>query len=181
MFPSNDDKSNQEELYENWKLLAPYRKYDCIKVGNRIGEIAKEPSTFDEKILQVANLIFRDLGLNYVFIWAIEDNSLTLVAGVGEDIHLISKKREPNISSAGRVITNKKHIIEWDLTPDDEFPLFSSTPFPKTHSMIALPIISSDQIIAILELGSVIHCDFREDEVDTYQFIAWQIANFFQP
>jgi putative methionine-R-sulfoxide reductase with GAF domain len=98
---------------------------------------------------------------------------------------LISKKRDLNYGIAGNVAINKKHIIAWDLTPDEEITIFNSAPFLKTHSIIALPIMSTDQIVGVLELGSAIHCDFREDEADAFLFIAWQVkkllsTNFMQ-
>jgi putative methionine-R-sulfoxide reductase with GAF domain len=172
---SNGEKPKQEELYEIWKSLAPRRKYAYIEIGNQIGDINKHSIPFDEKISSVVNLIYNKLELEYVLLWTLNDDWLVLIAGRGDDLNLISKKRDINYGIAGNVAINKKHKIAWDLTSDVEMPFFNNAPFPKTHSVIALPIKSTDQVVGVLELGSVIHCDFREDEADAFLFVAWKI------
>jgi signal transduction protein with GAF and PtsI domain len=41
---------------------------------------------------------------------------------------------------------------------------------------VALPLFSSELIIGVLVLGSTIRLDFREDETDVFEYLAYQVA-----
>ena len=130
---------------------------------------------FEEKIQNAVNLIHSNLRLDFVFLWMIDNNWLILT-GAGKDMRLMTKKKEISNGIAGSVFANKTYKVLWDLTPDEEMLPFSSFPFPDTHSVIALPIFYSTTVVGVLELGSTIHCDFREDEIEVYKYLADQIA-----
>jgi len=174
-------KSQQEESIEKWMSLGPHRKYDCVKIGNQIEDIINQQIHFGEKISRAVNLIYHDLNLNYILLWIIESDYKFLNAGAGKAIHSVLAHKEKiklrqNGGLVDRAVYNKKHAIARDLTLDEDIPIFNGAPFPDTRSIIALPLFSSELIIGVMELGSTDRFDFREDEIDVFQFLAYQIA-----
>jgi transcriptional regulator with GAF, ATPase, and Fis domain len=175
------DKSQQEESIEKWMSLGHHRKYDCVYTANKIEDITNQPILFDEKVSQAINLIYHDLKLDFVLLWTIESDCKFLYMGAGKNIHLMLAQREkinlqPDGDLVDRVVFNKKPTRARDLITDEDIPIFNGTPIPDIHSVVALPLFSSELIIGVLVLGSTIRLDFREDETDVFEYLAYQVA-----
>ena len=145
-----------------------------------MGDFLNQQNLFDEMISQAIDLIYRKLSLDYVLLWIVEDDSRILYKGIGRKLNiLIVQQEKVDLQIDGdivdRVISSKDHVIVRQSPPKEDI-LKSHDTFPETRSILALPLFASASIIGVLELGSAIPIDFREDEIDVFEFLAYQMA-----
>ena len=113
-------KLPQEATIEHGTSLGPRRKYECIHIGNQIGDILNQQTQLDRKVSEAVNLIYHSLNFDYVLLWIVENDSKVLLASVGKNIDMLPVEREKQSRDTlvDRVIQGKKHEIVRDQTPN---------------------------------------------------------------
>ncbi len=180
---SNENKIKQEELYEQWKLAAPYRKENCLKAVSQLQELSNTDIAHDEKILQAIRIVQDELNLYHLAIYLAQDGWLVLSAGAGESIERMlarGTKREikANYGIVGHVAATQEIRCFWDLSRDIHL-YFEGPDLADTKSEIAFPLLAKGKLIGVIDLQSVLRCDFREEEYEAFQLLATEVANIF--
>jgi putative methionine-R-sulfoxide reductase with GAF domain len=178
---SNENKIKQEELYERWKLAAPYRKDDCLKAARQLQELSNTDIAHDEKMLQAVKIVQGKLNLYHLAIYSVQDGWLVLYAGAGESIERMlarGTKREikPEYGIVGHVGATREIRHFWDMGLDDNF-YFKGPDLDDTKSEIAFPLLVKGELIGVMDLQSTLRCDFREEEYDAFQMLANEVSN----
>jgi GAF domain-containing protein len=134
-----------------------------------------------EKLLQdTVDLILKRFNLYYVGVFMLEENehSAVLKSGTGEagkamlaDHHKLTVAES---SMIGWTIIHRQARIALDVGQDAI--RFANPHLPDTHSELALPLISSDQVIGALTIQSNKAAAFDEDDIVILQNIADTLA-----
>lgn len=151
-------------------------------------ETAAEVSRGASSILDVDDLINKSVNLirdkfdfYYVGLFLVDDASgyAVLRAGTGEAGQIqLENKHSLEIggeSMIGWCIENHKARIALDV--GEEAVHFKNPILPDTHSEMALPLISRDQVIGALTVQSTERGAFSDDDITLLQTMADQLAN----
>jgi putative methionine-R-sulfoxide reductase with GAF domain len=178
---SNEITPEQEELYKQWKLAAPYRKDACIKAVNRLREILNTDIKSDEKMQQTVRVVQDELNLYHLGIYLAQDDRLVIYTGAGEAIDRmlargVKREIKPEYGIVGHVGATREIRHFWDMGPDDNF-YFKGPDLDDTKSEIAFPLLVKGELIGVMDLQSTLRCDFREEEYDAFQMLANEVSN----
>jgi GAF domain-containing protein len=151
-----------------------------LKAINQVGRVATSTLDPDELIKRVVHLITEEFGHYYAAIYLIDQSSkwAELKEATGE---------------AGQVLKESQHRLEIDRTniigrtiqsrqaqilPEANNPAyqFDYPLLPYTRSEIALPLYVSDRILGALDVHSTEDSVFSEQNVETLQNMANQVA-----
>ncbi|MFT3891223.1 MAG: GAF domain-containing protein [Anaerolineales bacterium] len=179
--PSNENKVEQEKLYEEWKAAAPHRKEACLKATNQLRELLNTDVKPDEKLQQAIRIIHDNLNLYHLAVYSVQDDWLVIYAGAGEAIERMlargeKRKIKPKYGIVGHVGATREMHHAWDLSPEDPI-YFVGPDLNATKSEITFPLIAGEKLIGVLNLQSTIRCDFREEEDDAFQNLANEFTN----
>ena len=180
---SNENKIKQEELYKQWKLASPYRKDDCLKAVKQLQELSNTDIAHDEKMLQAIKIVQDKLNLYHLAIYFVQGDWLVLYGGAGESIERMlarGTKREikANYGIVGHVAATQEMRCFWDLSPDIHL-YFEGPDLADAKSEIAFPLLAKGKLIGVMDLQSIFHCDFREEEYEAFQLLVTEVANIF--
>jgi PAS domain S-box-containing protein len=168
---------------ENRRLLqeAQYRS-DRLQTAARVSQAASSILDIDELINTSVNLIRDQFGFYYVGLFLVDEARewAVLRAGTGEagriQVERNHRLRIGGGSMIGWSIENRQARIALDV--GEEAVHFQKNPFlPDTHSEMALPLISRDEVIGALTVQSVERGAFSDEDITLLQTMADQLAN----
>lgn len=166
----------------NLKLESSQQRARQLETGAKISEIASRIMDETQIINQAVELIKEGFELYYVGLFLLDSDGLWAVlrAGSGdagrEQIaakHKLAANSEE--SMIGWAISNRRARIALDIGQDAV--RFENPYLPKTHSEMALPLISQGQVLGAMSIQSEAVAAFSQDEITTLQIMADQLAN----
>lgn len=153
---------------------------DQLQATIEVGRAASANLDPQELIHQVVNLISDRFGYYYSAIFLVDENArwaeLIDASGVAGQIlkaqgHKLEIGRRSMVSNT---ILSKQASIALDV---GEQPVrFDNPLLPQTRSEIALPLIVGDAVIGVLDVQSVQEAAFSQDNIETLQAMANQVA-----
>jgi GAF domain-containing protein/HAMP domain-containing protein len=151
-----------------------------LKAINEVGRVAASILDPDELIAKVVNLITDEFGYYYSALFLIDSASrfAELIDATGEAGKVLrqSKHRlEINEKSmVGRAIVTKQAQVAQDV--GEKSIRFNNPLLPYTRSEIALPLFIGEQILGVLDVQSTQEAAFGEQDINTLQNMANQVA-----
>lgn len=167
---------------ENNHLLteAQYRS-DRLQTAAEISRAASSILDVDELINTSVNLIRDQFNFYYVGLFLVDPSKewAILRAGTGEagriQLEQGHKLKVGGESMIGWSIYNRRARIALDVGQDAV--RFKNPILPDTHSEMALPLISRDEVIGALTVQSVERGAFSDEDITLLQTMADQLAN----
>ena len=165
---------------ENRQLLDETQKRSTLlQTAAEVSRAASSILDLNELIDRSVNLIRDKFNFYYVGLFLIEEGWAVLRAGTGEAgrIQLVKGHRLQigGESMIGWCVKHHQARIALDVGEDAVH--FQNPDLPDTHSEMALPLISRDEIIGALTVQSVERGAFSEEDITLLQTMADQIAN----
>ncbi len=170
---------------ENRQLLeeARYRS-SRLQTAAEVSRAASSILDTHELIDTSVNLIRDQFNFYYVGLFLVDDANewAVLRAGTGEagrkQIELHHRLKIEASSMIGWCIANRKARIALDVGQDAV--RFQNPHLPNTHSEMALPLISRDEVIGALTVQSTEQGAFSPEDITMLQTMADQLANAIQ-
>jgi PAS domain S-box-containing protein len=167
---------------ENRRLLreAQYRS-DRLQTAARVSQAASSILDINELINTSVNLIRDQFEFYYVGLFMVDEAQewAVLRAGTGEAGRIqIERQHRLKIgggSMIGWSIQNRRARIALDV--GEEAVRFQNPYLPETHSEMALPLISRDEVLGALTVQSVERGAFSDEDITLLQTMADQLAN----
>ena len=151
-----------------------------LSAVNEVGRAVSGILNPDELINRVVNLITDQFGHYYSAIFLLDRTGTwaELKSATGEAGRVLRESRHrlaiDNRSMVGSSISQKQARIALDVELE---PLRQSNPLlPYTRSEIALPLIVGDRVIGALDVQSTREAAFGEEDIQTLQSVANQVA-----
>jgi GAF domain-containing protein/HAMP domain-containing protein len=151
-----------------------------LKAINEVGRVATSILDPDELINRVVHLITEEFGYYYAAIFLIDPSNkwAELKDATGEAGRVLKEsqhRRELDGTNViGRTIQSRQAQIMTD-TGDKAFH-FDYPLLPYTRSEISLPLYVSDRILGVLDVHSTKESAFSEQDIETLQNMANQVA-----
>ncbi len=151
-----------------------------LRASNAVGQVASSILDPDELINKVVNLITEQFEYYYAAIFIIEDNSRWAVLrdATGSAGQVLKSRRHRlqigSGSMVGMAINTKEARVALDVGESAQ--RFNNPLLPNTRSEIALPLIVGERVIGALDVQSVREADFKQEDIDTLQSMANQVA-----
>jgi len=151
-----------------------------LKTTIEVGRVASSILSPEELISKVVNMITDRFGYYYTAIFLVDplNHWAELQDATGEagkelkaHRHRLELGRKSMVNSA---ITTKQACIALDV--GSEPVRFENPLLPNTRSEIALPLMIGDKVIGVLDVQSTAEAAFNEDDIDTLQGMANQVA-----
>jgi len=153
---------------------------NLLHVSSEVGRAASSVLNPDELIHRVVNLITDRFGFYYAAIFLIDDlgewADLKDATGEAGKALLARRHRLPigGQNMVGTAITSRQARIALDA--GQEMVRYRNPLLPETRSEIALPLIVGDQAMGALDVQSTQAAAFTEQDIDTLQNMANQVA-----
>ena len=135
-----------------------------------------------EQLLQDAVVFFKErFELYFVGIYLVDSDAqwAVLEAGSGNEgtqLLRMGHRIRVNLESIeGWTASRAQRYVAFDVTQDALY--FDNPLLPDTRSMITLPLISRGQLIGVLSIHSHRRFAFMQEEIDTLELMATQLAN----
>ncbi len=171
--------SRLDELQENLEKQVAERTAQ-LRATNEVGRAASSILNSDELIIKTVNLITDRFGYYYTAIFLVDPTrrwaELKAATGTAGET-LKSQKHRLEIggkSMVGTAITTGQARIALDV--GDEPVRFNNPLLPFTRSEIALPLVVGDRVIGALDVQSTQATGFHEQDIETLQGMANQVA-----
>jgi GAF domain-containing protein/HAMP domain-containing protein len=151
-----------------------------LKAINEVGRVAASILDPDELISKVVNLITDEFGYYYsaLFIIDSENRFAELIDATGEAGKVLRQSKHHleinDKSMVGRAIVTKQAQVAQDV--GEKSIRFNNPLLPYTRSEIALPLFIGDQILGVLDVQSTQEAAFGEQDINTLQNMANQVA-----
>jgi PAS domain S-box-containing protein len=167
---------------ENRRLLqeAQYRS-DRLQTAAKVSQAASSILDIDQLINSSVNLIRDQFGFYYVGLFLIDEARewAVLRAGTGEAGRIqLEKEHKLRIGGKSMIswsIENRQARIALDV--GEEAVHFQNPYLPDTHSEMALPLISRDEVLGALTVQSTERSAFSDEDITLLQTMADQLAN----
>jgi GAF domain-containing protein len=167
---------------ENRQLLAEaqYRS-NLLQTAAEVSGVAGSILEEDELITSSVNLIRDKFDFYYVGLFLLDDRKewAVLRAGTGEAGRMqIEKGHRLKVGSESMIgwsVQNRRARIALDV--GEEQVHFQNPYLPDTHSEMALPLISRDEVIGALTVQSIERGAFSDEDITVLQTMANQLAN----
>jgi PAS domain S-box-containing protein len=170
---------------ENRRLLreAQYRS-ERLQTAARVSQAASSILDIDQLIDTSVNLIRDQFNFYYVGIFLVDEARewAVLRAGTGEagriQLEQGHKLKIGGESMIGWSVANRQARIALDV--GEEAVHFHNPYLPETHSEMALPLISRDQVLGAVTVQSVERAAFSDEDITLLQTMADHVANTIQ-
>ncbi|NUM43745.1 MAG: GAF domain-containing protein [Anaerolineales bacterium] len=157
-----------------------YKRTNLLEVSTEVGQAASASLNSDELIKTVVNLITDRFEYYYAAIFLVDELGewAELKAATGEAGQtLLARQHRLEIggkSMVGTAIFIRQARIALDV---GEEPIrFNNPLLPATRSEIALPLLAGDAVIGALDVQSTEESAFSEQDIETLQNMANQVA-----
>ena len=151
-----------------------------LKAINEVGRVANSILDPDELLNRVVNLITEEFGYYYSAIYLIDQTGqwgdLRAATGEAGRVFMESKHRiEINtLNIIGQAIRSRQAQVALDV--GEKAIKFNNPMLPYTRSEISLPLFVGDRILGALDVQATQEAAFSEDDVETLQNMANQVA-----
>lgn len=151
-----------------------------LKAINEVGRVATSTLDPDEIINRVVNLITEELGYYYSAIYLMDNSSkwLELIDASGEAGRVLKESAHrleiTKTNTISRSIRNRKAQVARGV--NEEASRLDYSLFPYTRSEISLPLYVGDRILGALDVHSSQEDAFSEQDTETLQNLANQVA-----
>ena len=151
-----------------------------LRAINEVGRVAASILDPDELISKVVNLITDEFGYYYSALFLIDEEGryAELKDATGEAGKVLRQSKhhlEINEKSmVGRAIGTRQAQVAQDV--GEKSVRFNNPLLPYTRSEIALPLLVADQTMGALDVQSTQEAAFGEQDIDTLQNMANQVA-----
>lgn len=168
-----------DELQESLEQKVASRT-EQLKATIEVGRVASSILSPDELINKVVNMITDRFGYYYAAIFLIDplNRWAELSDATGEAGETLKTQRHKleigRKSMVNTAITTKQGCIALDTGAEPV--RFDNPLLPNTRSEIALPLLVGDRVIGVLDVQSTSEAAFTEDDIDTLQGMANQVA-----
>ncbi len=166
---------------ENQQLLseAEYRA-GRLTTAAEVSRVANSILNVEELIVTSVNLIRDQFNFYYVGLFLVDEAAewAVLAAGTGEagERMLARKHRlKVGIGMIGWSVANRQARIALDV--GDDAVRFVNPDLPDTHSEMALPLMSREEVLGAISVQSVERGAFSHEDITLLQTMADQIAN----
>ncbi len=166
---------------ENQDLLreAEYRS-ERLTTAAEVSRVANSILNVDELIDTSVNLIRDQFNFYYVGLFLLDEANewAVLKAGTGEPgQRMLGRNHRLKIGSGmiGWSVANRQARIALDVGHDAV--RFANPDLPDTHSEMALPLISRDEVLGALTVQSTARAAFSNEDITLLQTMADQMAN----
>ncbi|MEA3396128.1 MAG: GAF domain-containing protein, partial [Chloroflexota bacterium] len=175
--------SENARLFEQHQqsLKASETRARQLQAAAAVSRAASSTLEMDELLRQVVALIREQFNLYYVGIFLVDEalRYAILSAGTGEaGREMLKAGHRLEIggeSMIGWCVTNRQARIALDV--GQEAVRFDNPFLPETHSEMALPLISQNEVIGAMTIQSVQEAAFSEEDIVVLQTMADQLAN----
>jgi PAS domain S-box-containing protein len=151
-----------------------------LQLANQIGQNVAEIRDADQLLAEAVKIIRDDFDLYLAQIYLVEEDeeSLLLQAAEGQAANrLLEQRHFLSINTAsinGTAVTEKRPVVVSDTAKD---PRFRPNPLlPNTRSEMAVPLLSADKVIGILDVQSTVPDAFTEENVPAFTAMAGQLT-----
>lgn len=168
----------RQTLHELEQRVA--ERTNLLQVSREVGQAASASLNSAQLIHTVVNLITDRFGYYYAAIFLMDSSGgwAELIDATGEAGEtLLARKHQLEIggnSMVGTAIAMKMARIALDV--GDEPIRFNNPLLPDTRSEIALPLIAGEEVIGALDVQSTQGTAFSEQDIETFQSMANQVA-----
>lgn len=151
-----------------------------LKAINEVGRVATSILDPDELLNRVVNLITKEFGYYYSAIYLIDqsDQWCELKEATGEEGKVFKEGKHrveiTNLNIIGKTIRTRQAQILLDV--GDQAVQFDNPILPYTRSELSLPLLVGDQILGALDVHSAEEAAFNEEDIETLQNMANQVA-----
>ena len=151
-----------------------------LKAINEVGRVATSILDPDDLLKRVVNLITKEFGYYYSAIYLIDQTGqwADLKEATGDAGQVLKESNQrAEITSTnviGRAIRSRKAQVALDV--GDKAVKFENPLLPYTRSELALPLYVGEQILGALDVHSSQESAFSEQDIDTLQNMANQVA-----
>jgi GAF domain-containing protein len=156
------------------------RRSQQIRAAAEISRAISGVLTTENLLQETVDLILKRFNLYYAGVFMLDDNggSAVLKAGTGEaGKAMLAEQHKLTVaesSMVGWTIIHRQARIALDIGQDAI--RFANPHLPDTHSELALPLISGDQVIGALTIQSSQPAAFDNDDITILQNIADTLA-----
>ena len=164
----------------NERTTALNKRANQLRTVADVGKVVTSFHDLSELLQRTTFLIHENFGFYHVGIFLLDDRKeyaeLTATNSQGGQ-RMLERKHRLRIdetSIVGFTIKNATARIALDVGQDSVF--FDNPDLPLTRSEIALPLVTSGQILGALDVQSMEPQAFSEDDISTLQILADQIA-----
>lgn len=179
----------QDELYEAHRQLEANahtleRRSQLLRMAAEVSRAASAILDPDELSQQVVTLAQQRFGLYYVglFLMDKQGENVVLRAATGDaGREMLQAGHQFPVGSSSMVgwcVANRQARIALDVGADAV--RFSNPLLPHTRSELALPLISRGQVLGALTIQSEQEAAFSDEDIETFQTMADQLANAIQ-
>jgi GAF domain-containing protein/HAMP domain-containing protein len=151
-----------------------------LKTINEVGRVATSILDPEELLKRVVELITKEFGYYYSAIYLVDNTGqwCDLKAATGEAGRVLTESRHQvevtNTNIIGRSIRTRQAQV---LLETGDKAIRNYNPIlPYTRSEIALPLLVGDQILGALDVHSTQAAAFSEQDIETLQSMANQVA-----
>jgi GAF domain-containing protein/HAMP domain-containing protein len=151
-----------------------------LKAINDVGRAATSTLDPDELLNRVVNLITKEFGYYYSAIYLVDQTGqwCELKEATGEAGKILKESKHrveiTNINIIGKAIKTRQAQISLDVS---ESAIQLKNPLlPYTRSELSLPLLVGDQILGALDVHSSQEAAFKEQDIETLQNMANQVA-----
>ncbi len=151
-----------------------------LKAINEVGRVATSILDPEELMKRVVNLITEEFGYYYSAVYLIDQarQVCELKEATGEAGRVLKEsKHQLEISSSniiGKAVRTRQAQILLDV--GERAIRFNNPLLPYTRSEISLPLLVGDQILGVLDVHSTQEAAFSEQDIETLQSMANQVA-----
>jgi len=151
-----------------------------LKAINEVGQVATSILDPDDLLNRVVNLITEEFGYYHCAIYLLDQTGhwAELREATGEAGKVLKEsyhRAEVNsINAIGRAIRARKAQVSLDV--GEKAVKFDKPLLPYTRSELALPLLTGDQILGALDVHSTSESAFTEQDIETLQNMANQVA-----
>ncbi|HAV76903.1 MAG TPA: hypothetical protein DCX53_06065 [Anaerolineae bacterium] len=151
-----------------------------LKATNEVGRVASSILDPDELLARVASLITEQFNYYYAAIYILDSSEkwAELKEATGQAGNIL-KQNHHRLEVAGKSMVARcirermPRLAENTLIEKQRF---DNPILPYTRSEVALPLITGDRILGVLNVQSTKTSDFQPDDIETMQNMASQVA-----
>lgn len=173
------ERSLQEERIQERTQLLNKRTKQLHAVAN-VGKSITSYRNLTELLQQTTHLISENFGFYHVGIFLLDERKqfavLTAANSEGGQ-KMLERGHQLRIGETGivgYVAESIKARIALDVGEDAVF--FNNPDLPNTHSEMALPLVVGSQILGVLDVQSTEQNAFTQEDIETLQILAEQLA-----
>jgi putative methionine-R-sulfoxide reductase with GAF domain len=151
-----------------------------LEATNEVGRVAASILNRDDLIANIVDLIADKFGYYYAAIFLVDEDETWAVlhsatGEAGEELKARGHRLQiGGRSMVGSAISGREARIALDA--GEEPVRFENPLLPRTRSEIALPLIVGDTVLGALDVQSTEPDDFDEQDLETLQTLAGQVA-----